>query len=204
MVDPPDSFFILLTLSFMTAASEPALRHNGLSYKELISVFNHCFFAACNCELVSGYREPIYFPAQNSTPARVCFREDFASSALHEAAHWCIAGEKRRQLVDFGYWYEPDGRTGMQQKEFEQVEVKPQALEWLFSLAAGICFQVSVDNLAGEQTDTSSFKQAVYTEAQSMINNSLPKRAQIFLDALRQQTGSSNELVNMLSYQDIS
>ncbi len=94
MVDPPDSIFIPLTLSFMTAASEPALRHNGLSYKELISVFNRCFLDSYRCELVSGFPEPIYYPAENSTPARVCFREDFASSALHEIAHWCIAGEK--------------------------------------------------------------------------------------------------------------
>ncbi len=203
MFDPPDSFFIPLTLSFMTTASESVLRHDGLSYKELVSVFNHCFLASCHCELVSGYREPIYYPAENSIPARVCFREDFASSALHEVAHWCIAGQKRRQLVDFGYWYEPDGRNEMQQKEFEQVEVKPQALEWLFSLAAGIRFQVSVDNLAGEQTDTTSFKQAVYAEALSMINNSLPERAQNFLDALKQQTGSSSDFEKMLSYQDI-
>jgi len=203
MVDPPNSIFIPLTLSFMTAASEPALRHNGLSYKELISVFNRCFLDSYRCELVSGFPEPIYYPAENSTPARVCFREDFASSALHEIAHWCIAGEKRRQLVDFGYWYEPDGRTAKQQKTFEQVEVKPQALEWLFSLAAGIRFQVSVDNLAGEQTDTTGFKQAVYAEARSMISGQLPRRAQIFLDAVKQQTCNSSEFEKILRFQDI-
>tara|TARA_R110002073_G_scaffold142342_2_gene294211 strand:+ start:1443 stop:2057 length:615 start_codon:yes stop_codon:yes gene_type:complete len=203
MFDPPDSFFIPLALSFMTTASKSVLRHNGLSYKELISVFNQCFLDSCHCELVSGYLEPIYFPAENSTPARVCFREDFASSALHEVAHWCIAGDKRRQLVDYGYWYEPDGRTEIQQKAFEQVEVKPQALEWLFSLAAGIRFQVSLDNLAGDQTDATSFKQAVYAEAQYMVNNGFPRRAQIFLDALNLYAGGSCEYVQKLNYQDI-
>ncbi|GAM69307.1 transporting ATPase [Vibrio sp. JCM 19236] len=26
---------------------------------------------------------------------------------MHEIAHWCVAGPKRRLLEDFGYWYEP-------------------------------------------------------------------------------------------------
>jgi len=81
--------------------------------------------------------------------------------------------------------------------------VKPQALEWLFSLAAGIRFQVSVDNLAGEQTDTTGFKQAVYAEARSMISGQLPRRAQIFLDAVKQQTGNSSEFEKILRFQDI-
>ncbi|MEQ9023021.1 MAG: elongation factor P hydroxylase, partial [Pseudomonadales bacterium] len=157
----------------MTAASEPVLRHNGLSYKELISVFNDCFLASCHCELQAGHQEPLYLPAKNSVPARVCFRDDFVSSALHEVAHWCIAGEERRKLVDFGYWYEPDGRTAKQQKQFEIVEVRPQALEWLFSLAAGVRFQVSLDNLSGEQSNTETFKKAVFNEAQGMLAEGL-------------------------------
>ncbi len=49
------------------------------------------------------------------------------ASALHEISHWCIAGKARRELVDFGYWYCPDGRDAMTQSQFEDVEVKPQA-----------------------------------------------------------------------------
>lgn len=45
-------------------------------------------------------------------------------------------GEKRRQLVDFGYWYAPDGRSAEQQELFQAVEVKPQAMEWILSPAA--------------------------------------------------------------------
>ncbi len=81
--------------------------------------------------------------------------------------------------------------------------MKPQALEWLFSLAAGIRFQVSVDNLAGEQTDTTGFKQAVYAEARSMIRGQSPRRAQIFLDAVKQQTCNSSEFEKILRFQDI-
>lgn len=53
------------------------------------------------------------------------------NSALHEISHWTIAGKERRLLADLGYWYAPDGRTREQQALFEQVEVKPQAIEWL-------------------------------------------------------------------------
>ena len=51
-----------------------------------------------------------------------------------------IAGPEQRLLDDFGYWYVPDRRTLEQQKQFEQVEVKPQAIEWVLSNAAGYLF----------------------------------------------------------------
>jgi len=188
----------------MAAASEPVRRHNGLLYKELISVFNDCFLLSYRCRLQGGYQEPFYFSAKNTAPACVCFREDFASSALHEVAHWCIAGEARRQLVDYGYWYKPDGRTEAQQKQFESVEVKPQALEWLFSLAAGVRFQISLDNLAGEQTNSEAFKKAVFAEARSMLaREKLPSRATMFLNALVEKTGCTDAMKTMLSYQDL-
>lgn len=203
MIDPPDLFFEPLTLALMTADSEPVGLHNGLSYKELISVFNDCFLTRFHCRLESGYPEPLYLPAQNSSPARLCFREDFASSALHEIAHWCIAGEARRHLEDFGYWYEPDGRDAFQQKAFESVEVRPQALEWIFSLAAGVRFQVSIDNLVGEQTDAAAFKQAVFNEAKSMFSNGLPPRGKQFLHALMEKTRCPDTIESRLRYQDL-
>ncbi len=45
-----------------------------------------------------------------------CLRTDFFASALHEISHWCVAGKARREQVDFGYWYCPDGRDAMTQK----------------------------------------------------------------------------------------
>lgn len=105
--------------------------------------------------------------------------------------------------MDFGYWYEPDGRSVKQQKKFESVEVKPQALEWLFSLAAGVRFQVSLDNLSGEQSNTEAFKKAVFTEAQAMLAKGLPTRARIFLDALMKKTGCPDAIETMLCYQDL-
>lgn len=100
--------------------------------------------------LVKGDFEPEYFPATPDQLARIQFAHGFFNSALHEISHWCIAGEQRRLLPDLGYWYAPDGRTQEQQTLFEQVEIKPQAIEWLFAQAFGRKFRVSLDNLTGE------------------------------------------------------
>jgi elongation factor P hydroxylase len=98
------------------------------------------------------------------------YREDYFASALHEVAHWCIAGEQRRQQLDFGYWYAPDGRSPEQQGAFEAVEYKPQALEWFFSLACGYRFRLSADNLGmpgGEMPDASEFRGRVCEQARA-------------------------------------
>jgi elongation factor P hydroxylase len=44
----------------------------------------------------------------------------------------------------------------MTQSQFEDVEVKPQALDWLFCVAAGFPFNVSCDNLEGDLSPTAS------------------------------------------------
>lgn len=161
---------------------------------ELERIFNDLFKETEKTELVSGGDEPIYLPCSDTHSfAQIISTHDYFSSCLHEVSHWCIAGDKRRQLVDFGYWYEPDGRTAAQQKDFEQVEVKPQALEWLFSEACGVTFQLSVDNLESmasmqEFTGASlSFKQRVLDQTLSYIElDNAPKRAKIFIAALLQ------------------
>ncbi|MDN5694296.1 MAG: elongation factor P hydroxylase, partial [Psychrobacter sp.] len=90
----------------------------------LISLFN-TLFAHQHVILVRGAGEPEYFPAKDNQPARIEFAHGFFQSALHELSHFFIAGERRRQLSDFGYWYAPDGRTEAQQQAFERVEIKP-------------------------------------------------------------------------------
>ncbi len=104
--------------------------------------------------------------------------------SLVELAHWCVAGAARRQLADFGYWYAPDGRTAEQQGAFEQVEVKPQALEWLFCEAAGHPFRVSLDNLSGDATDPTPFKTRVVEQVQSYLSQGIPERPARFINAL--------------------
>lgn len=161
-------------------------------YQDLIQIFNHCFTNAYNTQLVKGDGEPIYLPAdENRSYHAIFFAHGFFSSALHECAHWLIAGEERRKLVDFGYWYLPDGRTAEQQTRFQSVEVKPQALEWILSQAAGHPFRVSLDNLNGEANDPEPFKSAVHQQVADYCSQGLPARAQLFRLALCRFYGTS-------------
>ena len=155
-------------------------------YKDLIKLFDQLFLDATNTQLVKGDEEPIYLPKdeKNSTH-RIVFAHGFFASALHEIAHWCLAGAKRRELVDYGYWYAPDGRDEQQQKAFEQVEVKPQAIEWAFSLACGKPFDVSIDNLSGVETDRLAFKENVFDQLTTYVEIGFPERAEQFIETLR-------------------
>lgn len=154
-------------------------------YQDLITIFNDCYEARYNTKLVKGDDEPIYLPANEDCPYNALyFAHGFFSSALHECSHWLIAGKERRKQVDFGYWYIPDGRTDEQQKIFQCVEVKPQAMEWILSVAAGHRFVVSIDNLNGAATDTAAFKQAVYQQVLSYCTEGLSERARLFRNAL--------------------
>ncbi len=161
------------------------------TYQILIDLFDQVFFASYNTRLVKGDDEPIYLPAKAPEHApckhhQIVFAHGFFASALHEISHWCVAGEARRLLVDFGYWYCPDGRDAQQQSEFEKVEVKPQALEWCFSVAAGFPFKVSVDNLSGAASDRFVFQEQVFQQVQRYLEQGIPKRAQMFINALNQ------------------
>ena len=154
-------------------------------YEDLITIFHSCFSEDYNTRLVKGDNEPIYLPIDKQRNFNIiCFAHGFFSSALHECSHWLIAGAERRKLVDFGYWYMPDGRNAEQQALFQQVEVKPQAIEWILSKACGHKFRVSVDNLDGAESDTEPFKQAVYAQVQHYCAFGLSERARRFRDAL--------------------
>lgn len=149
----------------------------------LIEIFNHAF-AHTNTSLVRGGDEPLYIASKNGGNAQILFAHGYFSSALHEISHWCIAGAKRRTLDDFGYWYCPDGRDLPTQNAFEQVEIRPQAIECLFTLATARPFFVSADNLnANFDTKGSTFAQDVYQTALSYLKNptDLPKDAQKLL-----------------------
>lgn len=155
-----------------------------------------CFAHAFSTVLKGNAHEPVYLPAQNLSadkPERmhtIFYRDDYFSSALHEVAHWCIAGEQRRLIEDYGYWYEPDGRNAAKQKAFQQVEVKPQAIEMAFSIACGKPFRVSIDNLGEScgQQDTlnqANFEKAVNQQFQIYTRQGFPSRAAIFIHAIK-------------------
>lgn len=154
----------------------------------LITLFNRTF-TDFKTQLVLGDDEPVYLPANEDIPYhRIVFAHGFFSSALHEIAHWCVAGEKRRLLEDYGYWYCPDGRDAKQQAEFERVEIKPQAIEWAFTEAAGRQFQVSTDNLHGAEPDRQGFTQHVEAQFTWYKKNGFPPRAARFITALKNDT----------------
>ncbi len=154
-------------------------------YQDLMTIFNQCFYTKYNTKLVKGGDEPLYLPANESQPYNALyFAHGFFSSALHECSHWLIAGAERRKQVDFGYWYAPDGRTAEQQALFQTVEVKPQALEWILSMATGHPFRISIDNLNGQESETDLFKEAVCEQVIRYFKEGLPLRAAIFRDAL--------------------
>lgn len=169
-------------------------------YHDLISIFNGCFAEEYNTRLARGGDYPIYLPAfmdEDNTPSArdyhvILFAHGYYSSALHEISHWLVAGKARRELEDFGYWYEPDGRSAERQREFEQVEVKPQAIEWILATAANFRYFASADNLTGDAGDNSAFKQAVYEQVKIYAEKGLPKRAETLRQALCAFYGTPN------------
>ncbi len=161
--------------------------------KMVEKTFNNSFEHSYNTILINKGDEPIYLPSdETSKHHRIVFANGFWSSALHEISHWCVAGEKRRNLVDYGYWYQPDGRDEKTQSEFEKVEVKPQALEWIFTQSLGEEFFLSTDNLSGGgASNIDSFKLDIREQVKRYLKNGLPLRARIFSEQLR--ISSANE-----------
>lgn len=178
------------------------MNQDNHQYEDLIEIFDRCFAESFNTRLERGGDYPIYLPAflqeggvECERPYHVIlFAHGYYSSALHEISHWLVAGEARRQLEDFGYWYEPDGRSAERQREFEQVEVKPQALEWILATAANFRYFASSDNLTGNPGDNSAFKQAVYSQVKFYAENGLPKRAETLRQALSEFYGTPNKI----------
>ncbi|WP_264480627.1 elongation factor P hydroxylase [Psychrobacter sp. I-STPA6b] len=160
----------------------------------LINVFNQLFHFQNVC-LIKGNDEPEYFPATSTKPAQIVFAHGYFSSALHEISHWCVAGKRRRTLTDFGYWYAPDGRNEQQQRQFEQVEIKPQAIECLLTRACQRKFNTSKDNLNADfDTSQSTFDQDVWHQVHHYLKypEELPKDAILLINVL-QQICQSNE-----------
>lgn len=158
-----------------------------LDVRDLEQLFADCFLGEFRTQLEGGGLEPLYFPSADpeKSPHRIVYREDYFASALHEVAHWCLAGERRRTLEDYGYWYAGDGRTDDEQIEFERVEARPQALEWIFSEVCGVDFNLSADNLAAGLAPSDAFAGAVDAHRRRYLDHGLPSRAACFLSALR-------------------
>ncbi len=160
---------------------------------KLIRIFNAEFGAAHSVRLVGGALEPLYLPRDEQRPiAEIHFREDFAASALHELAHWCLAGKQRREQEDYGYWYDAM-RDASQQQKFEAVEVRPQSIEWILSVAAGLRFRISSDNFQVEKLDVDPFRRAVRATVLSELKDGLPSRVNQLAVALALDMPEGNE-----------
>jgi len=166
----------------------------------LEQVFLDCFGERERTRLVGGAEEPLYLPAQ--TPGarhEIHYRADYPASALHEVAHWCIAGPARRGLQDYGYWYAPDGRGAAMQCAFEAVEARPQGLEWLFSQACGLPFRLSLDNLDGrfDRDALARFAAAVAAAARQWRARGPGGRAGRFLTVLGERFPEGRTVATM-------
>ena len=152
-----------------------------------IDALNERVLVHFNTRLVGGYTEPFYKAATKHEDAELRFTRDYVRSALHELAHWCVAGRERRQQDDYGYWYEPDGRSEAQQRLFFQAEIRPQAIEKHFCDALGIPFSVSVDNLGtAPLAGVEDFSRAVEQCHADYALHGLPARASRIRDYLLQ------------------
>lgn len=160
----------------------------------ICAIFSRCFADDVDpdsrARMVRGGDEPVYLPAMRQRPvAELVYARGLAPSCLHEAAHWLRAGRARRRLVDYGYWYLPDGRDALAQARFEQHEAEVQGLEWILAAAAGVEFRVSCDNL--ERPDPSpAFCAAIADAARRQLALGLRGRAARLVTALRAASGA--------------
>jgi len=156
--------------------------------QDLLEQLNSKILNQFNTTIIGGFEEPFYLAFRGTEQAQIQFSHDYIRSALHELAHWCVAGEQRRKLDDYGYWYAADGRDQQQQNEFFKLEIKPQAIEWAFSIICGIKFEASVDNLNNSVQGVEEFKANLTTQLLSFCETGFTKRAAEILNILVQSS----------------
>ncbi|MBF0659521.1 elongation factor P hydroxylase [Psychrobacter sp. NG25] len=142
-------------------------------------LFEHLFRTLT---IIGGVDEPYYEAPKANTNAKIFFKENYPRSLLHEIAHYCLAGQKRRKLDDYGYWYTECGRTSEEQELFQLVEARPQGLEKAMCEAIGIHFSPSFDDFSGRPI-SEVFLKNLEVNYQEMITNP-PPTARIALEAL--------------------
>lgn len=155
----------------------------------IVATFNRCFAVSHRTVMSAGGDEPLYRPGTGSQCAQIIFNRDYPASALHEAAHWCIASASRRAQLDYGYTYAPPPRTAAQQAQFLSLEANNQGLEALFTAAIGMPFRASLDDLAAPDCQRARFERSVTDCAQRYSVRGLPARAARFERALIEEFG---------------
>ncbi len=171
--------------------NKKSYEQNKMNAAQIVHVFNSLFSESYNTRLSGGFSEPFYKAARRPHDLHeIQYREDFVSSALREIAHWCLAGSRRRTQDDYGYWYIKE-RCKDQQVRFQRLEAKPQGLEWILSIAAGVDFRVSCDNFEVESLDLTLFRQLVRQQAVAQVEAGLLQRTRQLVDALVEVSGET-------------
>lgn len=149
----------------------------------IVRTFNDTFLASHHAAMRGGAAEPLYLPAVGASPAQIVFTYDYPASALHEAAHWCLAGEQRRTQRDYGYWYVPSPRNAEERIAFFRAEADVQALEAVFAQTCGVRFVVSADDFDASAEELARFEHDVMARL-NVRRTTLPSRARTFRAAL--------------------
>lgn len=145
----------------------------------LIDLFEHLFPTLI---IIGGADDPYYEAPKANRKGKIFFKENYPRSLLHEMAHYCLAGKKRRKLDDYGYWYTECGRTSEEQELFQLVEARPQGLEKAMCEVIGIHFSPSLDDFSGRSI-SGVFLKNLEVHYQEMITNP-PPTSRIALEAL--------------------
>lgn len=159
---------------------------------ELTKLLNQSYLKDYQTVLIGGFDEPFYQASINGKIAEIQFSHDYIRSALHELAHWCVAGVERRKTDDYGYWYAQDGRNQQQQDEFFKLEIKPQAIEWAFSIICGVKFEASVDNLINSVEGIDEFKSSLSKQLRIYLDGGFSKRVSEIIRILSEHQGIAN------------
>tara|TARA_A100001037_G_C15007793_1_gene570212 strand:- start:539 stop:1021 length:483 start_codon:yes stop_codon:yes gene_type:complete len=138
--------------------------------KDIAQSFNEMIGLKYDVKLVGGGDEPRYLPSAEGSISKIIYTQNYIRSALHELAHWALAGQARRALDDYGYWYESPPRPRAQQEKFFSAELRVQALEKIYCDILGVRFSVSSDNVG---TDCSEFSNRVANLAYVWSRNGL-------------------------------
>jgi len=163
----------------------------ALTDKEIAGCFNAYLGRINRVRLIGGAAEPVYLPGLEQGYATIRYTRDYPRSALHELAHWCIAGSQRRDREDYGYWYQPPPRTISQQLAFVDAEIEVQAVECLLAKTCGLPFRVSLDDVDADPEMSAQFEAAVSVRADEIRQGGLPKRAELLVIALGEYVQST-------------
>lgn len=160
----------------------------------LLNLLNKKYLNNYDTILIGGFNEPFYKAFKADKCAEIQFTRNYIRSALHELSHWCVAGTERRKVDDFGYWYAADGRNQQQQDEFFKVEVKPQAIEWAFSIIGGVKFEASVDNLLTSVAGVDSFNKNLINQLKTYIKEGFSLRVSSIIQLIAHEQEIKNPM----------